>query len=204
MTLYSIKPRFQALLRPLVKRLFDAGVSANQVTIVAAAGSILLGLVLALNIENVALFLLLPFWMLVRMALNAIDGMMAREFNQQSSLGAVLNEMGDVLSDTALILPFALLAPFNPFAVVLVAVLAMLTEFVGVVGQSLGASRRYDGPMGKSDRALVFAILGLWVGLCVGLGLSLPEWLAVLMPVLSVLLMLTIIKRVQAALAETE
>ncbi len=204
MTLYSIKPRFQALLRPLVKRLFDAGVSANQVTIVAAAGSILLGLVLALNIENVALFLLLPFWMLVRMALNAIDGMMAREFNQQSSLGAVLNEMGDVLSDTALILPFALLAPFNPFAVVLVALLAVLTEFVGVVGQSLGASRRYDGPMGKSDRALVFAILGLWVGLCVGLGLSLPEWLAVLMPVLSVLLMLTIIKRVQAALAETE
>ena len=29
----------------------------------------------------------------------------------------------------------------------------------------VGASRRYDGPMGKSDRAFVFGALGLWVGL---------------------------------------
>ena len=55
--------------------------------------------------------LLLPLVLFLRMALNAIDGMMAREFGQKSRLGAVLNELGDVLSDACLYLPFALLAP---------------------------------------------------------------------------------------------
>jgi CDP-diacylglycerol--glycerol-3-phosphate 3-phosphatidyltransferase len=35
------------------------------------------------------------------MALNAIDGMLAREHDMQSPLGAMLNELGDVLSDVA-------------------------------------------------------------------------------------------------------
>ena len=54
--------------------------------------------------------LLLPPVLFVRMALNAIDGMLAREFAQKSALGAVLNELGDVVSDTALYLPFATIA----------------------------------------------------------------------------------------------
>ena len=47
------------------------------------------------------------------MALNALDGMLAREFNQKSRLGAVLNELGDVVSDTALYLPIALVPGVN-------------------------------------------------------------------------------------------
>lgn len=43
------------------------------------------------------LYLLLPLWMLLRMALNAVDGMLAREFGQQSRLGAYLNELCDVM-----------------------------------------------------------------------------------------------------------
>ena len=32
---------------------------------------------------------------------------------------------------------------------------------MGIFGRALGASRRYDGPMGKSDRALLIGALGL-------------------------------------------
>lgn len=46
MTLYDIKPQFQALLRPTVKRLAAAGVTANQVTVGAAVGSLLIGMLL--------------------------------------------------------------------------------------------------------------------------------------------------------------
>ena len=35
---------------------------------------------------------------------------------------------------------------------------ATLTEFCGVLGSALGGPRRYEGPMGKSDRALVIGI----------------------------------------------
>ncbi len=198
MTLYDIKPRFQALLRPLVKRLAAIGITANQVTLAAALGSVVLGVILAWYAEITVLFLAVPVWMFLRMALNAIDGMLAREFGQQSKLGAYLNEVCDVVSDAALFMPFALLAPFSFFDVALVVFLATLTEFVGVLGLTIGASRRYDGPLGKSDRALVFGALGLWAGVAG----SLPTWLGWLMPVLSVLLIVTIVNRVKRALAE--
>jgi 1-acyl-sn-glycerol-3-phosphate acyltransferase len=45
---------------------------------------------------------ILSAWMLARMALNAVDGMLARDFGLKSPLGAFLNELTDVLSDAAL------------------------------------------------------------------------------------------------------
>lgn len=194
-TLYALKPRFQALLRPLVGRLAAAGVTANQVTIAAAVGSVAVGLVIAAVPGVRVLFLLLPVWLALRMALNAIDGMLAREFGQASRLGAYLNETGDVISDAALLAPFAFVAPFGAVATGVVIFLAVLTEFVGV----LGSVRRYDGPMGKSDRALVAGALGAWIGI----GGGLPDWMGLLMPVLAVLLLLTVVNRVRAGLRDT-
>ena len=190
MSLYSLKPRFQALLRPMVGRLAAAGVTANQVTLAAAIGSVALGgaLLLAAPIW----FLLLPLWLLLRMGLNAVDGMLAREHGQKSRLGAYLNELGDVVSDAALIAPFALIPPFGPAWVGLVVVLSVISEFAGV----LGAERRYDGPLGKSDRALLFGALGLWVGLAGALP-ALAHWI---MPVLAALLVATPVNRVRAGL----
>jgi CDP-diacylglycerol---glycerol-3-phosphate 3-phosphatidyltransferase len=158
------------------------------------------GGVLAIWTEARWLFLLLPLWLLIRMALNAVDGMLAREHGQKSRLGAYLNELGDVVSDAALYLPFALVAPFSPGWVVIVVLLSALSELAGVLGQSVGASRRYDGPLGKSDRALVFGALGLWVGLAG----TLPAWATFIMPLLALLLVVTIARRVRAGIAEAK
>jgi CDP-diacylglycerol--glycerol-3-phosphate 3-phosphatidyltransferase len=195
-TLYALKPRFQALLRPLVARLAASGVTANQVTVAAAAGSVALGAALAWNGEP-RLFVLLPAWLALRMALNAVDGMLAREFGQQSRLGFYLNELGDVISDAALAAPFAVVAPFSPAWVLIVIVLAAVSELAGVLGAAAGGSRRYDGPLGKSDRACVFGALGLWVGIAPA-----PPWLGWLLPVLAALLVVTIANRVRTGLAE--
>ncbi len=200
LTVYALKPRFQAALRPLVGRLAEAGVIANQVTLAAAAGSLIVGLLVAANIERRTLFLLLPLWLLVRMALNAVDGMLAREFRQQSRLGAYLNELGDVVSDAALYAPFALVPPFGAFGVGGVIVLAAMSEFAGALGPMISVSRHYEGPMGKSDRAVVFGALGLWLGL----GGTLPAWLGWLMPVIAGLLVLTIANRVRGGLIEAK
>jgi CDP-diacylglycerol--glycerol-3-phosphate 3-phosphatidyltransferase len=136
--------------------------------------------------------------MVVRMAFNALDGMLAREFGQQSRLGAYLNELTDVVADTALIAPFALLPPFAAAWTVAVLLLAALSEHAGALGPLVGASRRYDGPMGKSDRAFVFGALGLWAGL----GAPLPAWAAWIMPALAAALVVTIVNRVRGGLRE--
>ena len=78
MSIYELKPKFQNLLHPLVKLLYSAGVTANQVTLAACVLSILLGALLIKFGDVFTLFFLLPIWMFLRMALNAIDGMLAR------------------------------------------------------------------------------------------------------------------------------
>lgn len=196
MTIYALKTRFQSLLRPLVGRLARAGVTANQVTVLAALGSIALGVYLSFANAPRELFLLVPVWFIIRMALNAVDGMLAREHGQASRLGAYLNEIGDVLSDAALYLPFAFVAPFTFGWIGTVIFLAALSELAGVLGTAVGAGRRYDGPMGKSDRAAVFGALGLWVGLSA----RLPAWSFWVMPVMALLVMWTIVNRIRAGL----
>lgn len=198
-SIYQLKPRFQALLRPTVRRLHERGVTANQVTLAAALVSVLLGLLLATLAHVTWLFILLPLWMLLRMALNAIDGMLAREFGQQSTLGAYLNELCDVIADAALYLPFALLPGVSPALVVLVVLTATFSEYAGVMGPLAGASRRYDGPMGKSDRAFAFGVLGTGVAF----GLLAGAWINGLLLVILALSLYTLYNRVRQGLAET-
>jgi CDP-diacylglycerol--glycerol-3-phosphate 3-phosphatidyltransferase len=197
-TLYALKPAFQSALRPSVTRLARAGATANQVTIAATLGSIAAGVFVSAMWPAYWPFLIIPVWLSIRMALNAMDGMLAREFGQKSRLGAYLNEIGDVVSDVALYAPFARVETFGPHLMAIVLFLTVMTEFIGVVGPMAGAGRRYDGPMGKSDRALVFGALALWVGL----DGPLPGWTIGIMVVVTVLLAWTCVRRVRSGLRE--
>lgn len=190
-SVYALKPQFQALLRPIANRLAAIGATANQITIATCAISIALGLDLAYGSRR---WWMLPVWLFLRMAANAIDGMMAREHNQATRLGALLNELTDVLADAALLLPFAYLPNWNPAVVGTIIVLAGLTEMTSLVGQTLTGFRRNDGPMGKSDRALLQGILGTWLAL----GREPSEWLQ---PAMIVLLIATIYNRARRILA---
>ena len=197
-SVYDLKPAFQGLLRPVVTHLARNGFTANQVTLAAMLLSILTGVGIALNAENVAWLLLLPLVLFVRMALNAIDGMLAREHDQKTRLGAVLNELGDVISDAALYLPLALVAGFDPRLMVLIVLLAVISEMTGVLTQTLGATRRYDGPMGKSDRAFVFGAIGLLLGL----GIAPAGWLTPVLFIILALLLVTTVNRARRGLQE--
>jgi CDP-diacylglycerol--glycerol-3-phosphate 3-phosphatidyltransferase len=194
-TLYDLKPAFQAWLRPAVGRLAAAGLTANQVTLSALIVSLAVGAVVTGGVATAGItwpFLLLPAWLPIRMAMNAIDGMLASEFGQKSPIGAYLNELSDIASDAALYLPFAFVTPFGPWSVGLVILAACVSEMAGALGPLVGATRRHDGPMGKSDRALAFGALGL----CIGLVGPLPPAFFWAMPAIALLIGWTIVNRV--------
>lgn len=197
MTLYQIKPAFQALLRPLMFWLDKKSVTANHVTLAAMALSFITGAVLFIFPEP-KLFILLPLILFIRMALNALDGMLARECNQQSRLGAILNETGDILSDLALYLPFMLLSGSNALLVLVMLFCALMTEFCGVLAQTINGVRSYAGPFGKSDRALVF---GTW-GLVLALWPQVAQWNNVIWGIATLLLLWTIVNRCKSALRD--
>lgn len=195
-SIYDLKPAFQGLLRPISNGLAKRGFTANQVTVFALLLSLAAAAALTLWPGHPAPLLALPALLFIRMALNAIDGMMAREHHMKSHLGLFLNELSDVVADAALILPLAFIPGVPAEAVVLFVLAAVLTEMTGICAVMIGAERRYDGPMGKSDRAF---ILGL-VGLLLGLGVPTGIWLDLLLWAAFALCVLTIINRARKAL----
>jgi CDP-diacylglycerol--glycerol-3-phosphate 3-phosphatidyltransferase len=188
---YQLKSRFQALLRPLAGRLHRAGITANQVTVAACVISLALGFTAIALPDHNYLFLLISLWCLLRMAANALDGMLAREFGQASPLGAMLNELGDVISDISLYLPFAFVAGSKPWLVVIVIGLAACSELAGWLGSVTRNERGNHGPMGKSDRALVFGVIALLIG---G-GVAVESFINLLWLVTALLLLITIYHR---------
>ena len=159
-SVYQLKPKFQALLQPLLRRLRSWGVSPNLLTLLGMVLSLAMGIFAFYGDRTIAL-ILMPIVLLLRMALNALDGMMARQYNLQSKMGALLNEIGDVVSDIVLYYPLYVLFAMDQIWIMGFLLLSVLNEFAGLLGQALGGARRYDGPMGKSDRAMVVGALSL-------------------------------------------
>lgn len=195
-SIYQLKPKFQQLLRPLLSVLARRHVTPNQITVLAMLLSLLYGAALAGFPHDSRLWAGVPLFMFLRMALNAIDGMLATYTGQKTRLGALLNEICDQVSDAALVLPFALATGIHASLLVIVALLALLVEFAGVAALLTGSPRRFDGPMGKSDRAFAFGLLALLIAA------GAPAfWLNALLAVVLLLLLITLLHRVRRALA---
>jgi len=160
-SIYKIKPAFQKLLTPILKGLHKMGVTANQITWSSIFLSLLIGIAFWYAGLYKILFLALPVGLLIRMALNALDGMMARTYNQQTKKGELLNELGDIISDLFVFFPLLLFEKHIIYVIVVFMCLSIINEFAGLLGKIISGKRRYDGPMGKSDRAFIMGIYGI-------------------------------------------
>ena len=196
-TIYDLKPAFQQLLRPLMVWLANAGITPNQITWAALLLSVATGAAVVWTGGASWLLISIPLVLLVRMALNALDGMLAKEYQQQSRAGAMLNEMGDVVADAALYLPLGLLAGVSGVMVTLFVSVGIFAEMAGVLGAAIGGTRRYDGPMGKSDRAFLFGCIALLLGL----GMTPGWWVDALLGVAVLLGGLTLVNRCRRGIA---
>ncbi|MCE9598715.1 MAG: CDP-alcohol phosphatidyltransferase family protein [Spirochaetia bacterium] len=197
-SVYQLKPAFQNLLRPITKGLARIGVSANQVTVAAVLISGTAAGLIVFHSPAIWTFFLVPGVLFLRMALNAIDGMLAREHNMKTGLGTFLNELGDVFSDSMLYLAFAWFPGIPIWPLFGVVLLSVISEMTGVVAIQAGADRRYDGPMGKSDRAVLFG----GIALALGFGIPTGPWQLWVLIGSNLLLLVTIVNRVHRALKQ--
>jgi CDP-diacylglycerol--glycerol-3-phosphate 3-phosphatidyltransferase len=179
--------------RPVAGRLYEAGVTANQVTSTSLVGSVLVGALLCRFADDSSSFAILPAWLVARTAFAAIDGTLAVEFGQKSRLGGVLNEVGDVVSE-----PLAFVPPFSGASIAFVVCFAAMSEFVGMAGTMLSGTRRLEGPLGKVDRSIVLALVAIAIAACG----RLPEGARFVVPALCLGLVVTIWNRLRFALVE--
>ncbi|MEB8264903.1 CDP-alcohol phosphatidyltransferase family protein [Mammaliicoccus sp. FSL K6-3158] len=199
-SIYEIKPKFQQLLMPIVDWMRKIGMTPNQVTILALVLSILTGIILSIFHENKWIYILMPIVMFVRMALNAIDGVMAKKYQMKSHLGFLLNELGDVISDLFLFIPFVFIAEDYGIGIMLFISLSIISEMAGVTVRVIGSSRRYDGPMGKSDRAFIVG----FISFLIFVHLNIIPYLHFVFYICSILMLINIYNRITNGLKEVK
>nr|WP_314575485.1 CDP-alcohol phosphatidyltransferase family protein [uncultured Pseudomonas sp.] len=186
------------LMHPLARLLFDDGVRAIHVTSCAGLISVAVGVLVAAFAFHPWVFVLVPIWMILRMLLNAVVAVLISEFGQHSRLGTCAHELSRVVAETALFLPFAVIPKVSMLLVLTVTLLAIFSEFAGLLGPLIKASRRRDGPMPSDLRLLCFGIFGAGIGS----GYVLTAPINIALAVITVLLLLTIITRIRKAVAE--
>jgi CDP-diacylglycerol--glycerol-3-phosphate 3-phosphatidyltransferase len=164
-SVYLLKPKFQKALQPILSAQRGAGVTPNQLTVSAVVLSALIGAALWFAVDRRVLLVAVPIGLFFRMALNALDGMMASTYGMTSRWGELLNELGDALSDFLVFFPLLRFPFANRFLVAAFLAFMAMNELVGVLGKILVGKRLYQGPMGKSDRALALGVfcLVLWL-----------------------------------------
>lgn len=121
---------------------------------------------------------------------------MARTYNQQTKLGEVLNEIGDVISDVLIFFPLLKFEADQTYLIVLFLCFGIINEFAGFIGRVISGTRRYDGPMGKSDRALVIGIYGI----VSFIGVNLSDYSFYIFLLINLLLLLSTVIRLKRAL----
>ncbi len=180
---YALKGIFQHLLTPAMERLIEWRVTPNWITLFSCTLCVLYAVVMATTDMQRTLLILMPPFLLLRMALNALDGMVAEASGQKTSWGSVLNEVCDVVSDIALLVAFIVVLPEYRVLLIVLLLLSLLIEFVSLALYQAIRIRPFSGPFSKSDRAIFMAILalvvwivpdgGLWLGSLISAGLVL-------------------------------
>jgi phosphatidylglycerophosphate synthase len=100
----------------------------------------------------------------LRLWLNMLDGMVALASGKASRTGEIVNELPDRISDVLIFVGVAHSGFCHPLGGYWAAIFALLTAYVGTLGQAVGVQREFSGLMTKPLRMVVLHV-GAWVTL---------------------------------------
>lgn len=93
------------------------------------------------------LLLIAPGFCYLRLWCNMLDGMVALASGQASGRGEILNDLPDRISDVAIFVGVAHSGWMHPLLAYWAAIFALLTAYVGTLGQAVGARPEFGGVM---------------------------------------------------------
>jgi CDP-diacylglycerol--glycerol-3-phosphate 3-phosphatidyltransferase len=199
MGIYRIKPRFQQALGGTEETLVRHRVHPDYLTIGALILSILGGVALWGTTRALWLFLLIPIVAIGRTALNALDGLVARDTGLARPWGEVLNEFCDRLADVSLFTGAALAHGSDTLLGAAAIVVMLLSSYLAILSKAAGGRRQYGGMMGKADRMIYLSIAS--VAALILAGYSVMTYFLI---VVLVGLVLTIVRRARDTHADLQ
>lgn len=182
MAIYALKPAFRRVLRPVhraMERLHPDAISGLAVLCAAAAA-----VSLWQAPDHAWLYLLAPVLFFLRIAFNALDGMVAQSRGLASPRGEMVNEFSDRINDTLIFGGLWVSGVAPDLLVGGALVVTLLVSYLGILSRAAGGERRFDGPAGKADRMAIVGVacvvaffgprdqaLSIACGLVIGLGI---------------------------------
>ncbi|MCG2785451.1 MAG: CDP-alcohol phosphatidyltransferase family protein [Anaerolineae bacterium] len=180
------------------------GVSPNAISVasmVFAAGAGLSLLATSSSFAHPIWWVLAPVLIVLRLLANMFDGMVAMETGKTSAHGELFNEVPDRVSDVIIFACAGFAAGSSPHLGYLAAILALFVAYVRALGNHMGVSQLFGGPMAKSQRMFLLAALCLYNAFSPAL-LQLPSLLTWGLWVIILGCVITIVRRLQRIVME--
>jgi len=157
--LYSFKSWYADRLAPVRRYLVAARVAPGASTGAGVFFGACAGAALALLRPGLLAGAVVAALLAARLACANLDGGVARDEDRATPFGSVLGEAGDRAAELGAL---AGCLAFGPTALVLAAALAAtLPSWVALTGAAAGFGRLQGGPVGKTERCLLLALLAL-------------------------------------------
>ena len=155
--LYRLKYWYADRLAPVRRAMVAANVPPSAITMAGIFFGAGAGVALALLRPGVVAGLMVAALLAARLACANLDGGVARDQDRATPFGSVLNELGDRAAELAAL---AGCLAFAPAALVLATALAAtLPSWVALAGAAAGLGRLQGGPVGKTERCLLLAVM---------------------------------------------
>ena len=154
--------------------------------------------------QHAWLLIIAPLFCYVRLWCNMLDGMVALASGKASWRGEILNDLPDRVSDIVIFVGVAHSGLMHPLLGYWAALLAALTAYVGLLGQSVGVQREFTGTMAKPWRMVALNV-GAWATFAFSnqiqfAGLTILDWTCIVVVAGCVQTIVVRLRRIMAAL----
>jgi phosphatidylglycerophosphate synthase len=162
-----IAERFRATARGAVRFCVARQIGPDAISYLSIVPSGLAALCFWRSSASPWLLFIAPLLCYLRLWLNMLDGMVALAARRASARGELLNDLPDRISDVLIFAGVAHSGLGSPYAAYWAAIFALLTAYVGTLGQAVGVQREFGGAMAKPWR-MVALHAGAWAALVSG------------------------------------
>lgn len=139
-----------------------AGIHPDTISYASMGAAVAAALCFWQSAHHPSLLIIAPLLCYLRLWCNMLDGMVAIAAGKASWRGEILNDLPDRFSDVLIFIGAAHSGWMNPLFGYWAAIMALLTAYVGLLGQAVGAQREFSGIMSKPWR-MVALHLGAWL-----------------------------------------
>ena len=161
MSLDSLRPHAQSILKPLVGVMSRMAITPDALSVTSLVFAICAGMLYAVSGDCTTLVLAAGAMVFLNGIADAMDGELARSSGTAGKRGDFLDHVIDRYADVFIICGIFFGAHVDWRIGVAAVVGTLLTSYLGVQAQAVGVGRYYGGILGRADRLVIIMLASI-------------------------------------------